>query len=111
MYCWKGRSVEGGGGRDGEAPELRAERIGEADVDGPRPVVEGVPPPPGPVDELVADDEVPRGHVRLERTAGAGAHDPRDAELLEGPEVGPVVDGVGRQRVVPGMTGDEGDAP
>src|SRR5207248_585898 len=47
----------------------------------------------------------------LEGSHGAGTDDPFHPELLEGPHVGPVRDGMGRELVLPAVAGDEGHPP
>ena len=53
-------------------------------------VVERVVATAGPVDELVADDELPALEIGLQGARGAGADDAPHAELPHGPEVRPV---------------------
>ena len=60
------------------------------------PVVVRGGPPAGPVDELVAHDEVPAPHVRLKRAGRGRGDDALDAQLLERPEVRAVGDLVRR---------------
>ena len=89
-------------GLDRQRPQLRAVGVRCADVGHGRPVgVERVRASPGPVHELVADDEVTAEHVRLEAPGGGRRDDPRHAQLFHGPQVGAVVDG-GRRQGVPG---------
>ena len=45
----------------------------------------------GAVEELVYEHDIARAVFFLERTDGADADDPGDAELLHGPEVGAMV--------------------
>ena len=75
------------------------------------PVVERVGPTVRPVDELVAQDEVAGLDVALERTGGTRRDHRLHAEGAHRPDVGPVVDPVGRDRVTPAVTGEERDLP
>src|SRR5882762_5209123 len=85
--------------------------VGWTVIPAARALVEGVGPAPGPVDELVGDDEVARRHLRLERPGGAGPDEAGDAHLPHGPQVGPVIDAVGRQLVAAAVAGQEGHPP
>jgi hypothetical protein len=79
----------------GDRPEGRVVEVSRGDVVRDRAVVEGVLAPVGPVDELVAGDEVAGRDVLLERAGCAGTDDRLDPERAQGPDVRPVVDGVG----------------
>lgn len=59
------------------------------------PIVEGLRPSGGPVDELVDDHDVARLNLLPQGAAGGGHQDVRAALLLQGPHVRLVVD-VGR---------------
>jgi hypothetical protein len=71
--------------------------------------VEGVGATPGAVYELVADHEVAGPDVLLEGAGGGRGQHSLHAQLLEGPEVGAVVDGRRRQRVLRAVAGQERD--
>src|SRR6266704_205090 len=92
-----------------ELAQLRAVGVGEGDVRRLGAVVERVGPAPGPVDHLVADDEVARGGLGLQGAGRARPDDPGHAELLHGPQVGAVVDPVRRELVAAAVAGEEGD--
>src|SRR6266851_8019816 len=69
-----------------------------------------VRPTPRPVDELVAHDEVARLDVRLQAACRVGSDDALHPQILEGPEVGAVVDRRRRDGVLRAVTGQEGDS-
>ena len=75
-----------------------------------RPVVEGVSPAGRKVDELVADHKVARLPPRLEAPHRARPDHPLDPHLLEGEDVRPVRDHVGRELVLVAVSGQEGHA-
>ena len=96
---------------DEEVVEPGADGVSRGDVAELPTLVEGVGPPPGAVYELVGDDEVPRLVVLPEAAARRRCHDLLDAQLLQGPNVGPVVDPVRGDLVPLPVAGDEGDLP
>jgi len=85
--------------------------LGGADVGGDGTLVEGVRPTGGPVDELVAQHETARRNVGLQGTGGARTDQSFHAQVLHGPEVGPIGDLSRRVAVVPAVPGKEGDPP
>src|SRR5439155_18346428 len=72
--------------------------------------VERVLPPPRPVDELVADDELAERELGLQRARRVGADDSADAEFLHRPDIRAVVDLRRRQLVRAAVAREEGDA-
>jgi len=92
-----------------EVVELGADGVRRRYVAELPPLVEGVGALPGAVDELVGDDEVSRRVVLPEAAHRRRSHDPLDAQLLQGPDVGPAVDPVRRDLMPPAVAGDEGD--
>lgn len=96
-------------GLDSQLSEGLVVHIRRGDVAGDGAVVEGVVAAFGSVDELVGDQEAAGFDVALEGSAGAGGNDGFDAEFVHGPDVGSVVDFVGRDGVVASVAGKEGD--
>src|SRR6266511_102301 len=72
-------------------------------------VIESVRPPARAVDELVAHHEVAAVQLAAERAGGARPEYPPDADLLQRPDVGPVVDRVRRKLVVAPVPGEKRD--
>ena len=70
-------------------------------------LVEGVLATARPVDELVADDELPAPQIGPQRTRRTGADDAPHPEFPHGPEVRPVRHAVRRQLVPRAVTRQE----
>jgi hypothetical protein len=85
---------------DGQRTELRAVRVGERNVNGLGALKEGRGSAPGAIDELVGDDEMAGFIMPGEAPGCGGTDDPIHPCFLEGPQVGPVGDQVGRKLVV-----------
>src|SRR5206468_9918640 len=68
----------GASGLNRERTELRAVRVGRADVHREGTVVEGVGSTRRAIDELVADDEIARSDAGLQASRGTGTQDPGD---------------------------------
>ena len=90
-----------------QLPQIRAEGIRSTDMSGNGPIKEGVFPTVGPVDKLIADDEIARLHIFLQATRSAGADDPLNAQGFKGPDVSSVVDFMRREMVTFAVTGEK----
>ena len=90
--------------------QLRVVDVGRREMGHDRAVEERVLAAAGPVDELVAEDEVAGLDVTLERAGGARRDHRLHAERAHRPDVGAVVDQVGRDRVAPAVARQERDA-
>jgi hypothetical protein len=95
---------------DEDPPQVGAVRVGGGDVRRLRPVVERVRAAARPVDELVADDELPEREVGPERAGCAWADDPADAQLAQRPQVRAKRDAVRRELVAAPVPRQERDA-
>jgi hypothetical protein len=82
---------EAGAALDQGIAQSAAERRGQLDVHG-QVFEEGAGPAAGPVDHLVGDDQVLRGHFLAEAAHGAAGDHVGHAEGLEGVDVGPIGD-------------------
>ncbi len=71
-------------------------------------IEEGIGPAVGAVYVLISEYEFARFNVLLQAAGSARANDPLDAQSFEGPHVGPVVDFVGGQGVIPAMARHKG---
>ena len=91
-------------------PQMRAERFVHADVGHQAIAKEGIRPLLGEVEKLVGHDDLARVQQFPQRPAGRDRDDALDAQLLEGEDVGPVIDLGRHQAVPPPVAGDEGDA-
>ena len=64
---------------------------------------------PGVVDDLMGNDQVAGLQIGTDATVRSDRHDPCDATVTQGPDIGLVVDLVRRNRVAVTMTCEEGD--
>jgi hypothetical protein len=74
-------------------------------------VVDRVLATPRAVNDLVRHDDGARPVLRLQGAHGAGGQDLSNSDRAQSPEVGAVVDAVGREAVALPVPGQEGDPP
>ncbi len=91
------------------AGQLRADRVGEADVGHQAFAEEGGDAAAGAVEELVGDDEIERAVLFLERADGAEGDDALHAQRLHAVDVGAEVQLRGRDAVAAAVAREEGD--
>src|SRR5262249_46498086 len=95
-------------GFEQQLPQLRANGFGKGDVGHDAPAEEGMRGRLlGAVDKLVRQHDVAGFVFRLQRTDGAGADDPGDAEFLQGPNVGAVIEFAGHNAMAAAVAGQE----
>ena len=98
-------------GGDGELAKDRVVDLGRRQVGDDRAVEERVGTSVRAIDELVAYDEIAGLDADLQRSRGTRRDDRLHAQRAHGPDVGPVVDPVRRDRVAPAVTRQERDFP
>src|SRR5437763_3905987 len=92
---------------DAQSAQLRTVRVGGGDVDDAWAIVEGLYTIVGSVDELITDDEVAGLDGRLQTARGRRRDQACHAELGHRPQVGAVVDRVGRDAVASAVPGQK----
>ncbi len=95
----------------GHLAHLRAEGVRERNVGDLASIVEGALSLLGHVYELVGEDDLARLYFGLQAAYGRGGDDAGDAQLLQGPDVCPVVDPVRWDPVALPVPGYEGHLP
>ena len=93
---------------DGDLPQIKKVRVSSTDMGGDGAVEKGVFPAPSPVDKLIGYHKISRLNVGLEAAGRAGADDPAYTLLPHGPQIGPVINLVGRNAVGFAVAGQEG---
>ncbi len=110
LYHHHGASVVHGGtgspaGVQRQRPQLGAIGVGERQVHGGGPLVEGGVPAPGSIDELVGHYEVAGLVVVRQAAGGAGGDDALHPQLLHRPGIRTVRHEVGRMLMVSAVAG------